>query len=274
MHNAGWIRRPWAGGGGGRTTGAVLLAIDVGNTHVVIGLFDGARLVRSWRVSSRRDMTSDELLVLFGGLLGERVGEIGSAVVGSVVPPLTSSLLEALTALTGTRPLEVAPGVRTGLKIRMDNPQEVGADRILNAVAACERYEGPTIIVDFGTATTLDVVTADAEYLGGIITPGPRLGAEALSLRAARLPRVDLSVPQRVLGRNSIDAIRSGLLHGHAAMVDGLARRIEDEVGVVRTIVVTGGLADVIAPLMTRVDANDADLTLEGLRLVHERNRI
>ena len=251
----------------------MLLAIDVGNTHVVIGLFDREHLVHSWRVSSRREMTADELLVLFAGLLGGNVHRIDDAVVGSVVPPLTASLLEALAKLTGARPLEVAPGVKTGLKIRMDNPQEVGADRILNAVAANARYEGPTIVVDFGTATTLDVVTADAEYLGGIITPGPRLGAEALSLRAARLPRVDLSVPPRVLGRNSIDAIRSGLLHGHAAMIDGLVKRIEAEVGDVRTIVVTGGLAEVIAPLMTRVDANAPDLTLEGLRLVHARNR-
>ncbi|RMF75222.1 MAG: type III pantothenate kinase [Acidobacteria bacterium] len=251
----------------------MLLAIDVGNTHVVIGLFDGERLLRSWRISSRREMTADELLVLFAGLLGEHVDGIDDAVVGSVVPPLTASLVEALHALTGSSPLEVAPGVRTGLRIRADNPQEVGADRILNAVAAHARHSGPVIIVDFGTATTLDVVTPDAEYLGGIITPGPRLGAEALSLRAARLPRVDLSVPARVVGRNSVDAIRSGLLHGHAAMVDGLVRRIEAEVGPARTVVVTGGLADVIAPLMERVDANEPDLTLEGLRLVHARNR-
>lgn len=253
----------------------MLLAVDIGNTQIVVGVFDGAHLAASWRLSSRREATSDEIIVLLGGLLGEQKTRVSGAVVGSVVPPLTSAMLGALRHLAGGRvePLDVAPGVRTGLKIRMDNPQEVGADRILNAVAAHERHTCPAVVVDFGTATTLDVVTADAEYLGGIITPGPGLGAEALSVRAARLPRVDLSVPPRVIGRNSIDAIRSGLLYGHAAMVDGLVARIEAEVGNSLAVIATGGLAPVIAPLMKRVDTIDADLTLHGLRIVYDRNR-
>lgn len=253
----------------------MLLAVDIGNTQIVVGVFDDDRLTGSWRLSSRREATADELVVLLGGLLGERRARIDDAVIGSVVPPLTGAVVDALRRIGGGRiePLEVAPGVRTGLKIRMDNPQEVGADRILNAVAAHERHACPAVIVDFGTATTLDVVTADAEYLGGVISPGPGLGADALSVRAARLPRVDLTVPARVIGRNSIDAIRSGLLYGHASMVDGLVRRIEAELSTSLRVVATGGLSSVIAPLMQRVDAIDPDLTLEGLRIVHHRNR-
>lgn len=250
----------------------MLLAVDIGNTHVVVGLFDGEELARSWRLSTRREMTSDEITVLLESLLGDYAGQVPDAVVGSVVPPLTSGYLEALQRLGCEAPLEVAPGIRTGLKIRMDNPQEVGADRILNALAASESYPCPAVIVDFGTATTLDIVTAEGEYVGGIITAGPRLGAEALALRAARLPRVDLTVPARVVGKNSVDALRSGLVIGHAAMIDGLIERIEKELGDSLSVIVTGGLARIIAPIMRRVDANDPDLTLEGLRLVHSRN--
>lgn len=251
----------------------MLLAADIGNTHIVVGLYDRDRLVRSWRLSTRREATSDEIAVLLRSLLGDAAARVQAAIVGSVVPPLTTNVIEAIRELGVERPLEVVPGVRTGLKIRMDNPQEVGADRILNAVAVHELYECPAVVVDFGTATTLDVVSCDGEYVGGIITPGPRLGAEALSVRAARLPRVDLTVPPRIIGRNSIDSIRSGVLHGHAVMIDALVRRIEDELDATVLIVVTGGLASVIAPIMQRVDVEDDDLTLHGLRIVHERNR-
>lgn len=250
----------------------MLLVVDIGNTHVVVGLFRGALLEQSWRLSSRREMTSDEFGVLLRGVLGAHVTEVSASVLASVVPPLTAQGGQALSALVGAEPLLVVPGVRTGLKILTDNPQEVGADRIVNAVAALSRYGGPAVVVDFGTATTLDVVTAEGEYMGGVIAPGPRLGADALSARAARLPRVDLSLPPSVVGRNTVNSIRSGVLYGHAAMVDGLIERIEKELNLSMQVIATGGTADILAPVMRRVDAIDADLTLEGLRLLHERN--
>lgn len=248
----------------------MLLVVDIGNTNVLVGLNDGKRWVNSWRLSSRQEMTADEVLVLLSGLLGP--DRVDGGILASVVPPLTEHVREAVRRLTGIEPLEVAPGIRTGLKIRTDNPQEVGADRIVNAVAALALHGGPAVVVDFGTATTLDVITAEGEYLGGVICPGPRLGAEALATRTARLPRVDLNLPPRVIGRNTVDSIRSGLLHGHAAMVDGLVARIERELGQPVKVLATGGLADLLAPCLHRIDANDPWLTLEGLRLLHERN--
>lgn len=251
----------------------MLLAVDIGNTNIVVGVFDEERLVHSWRLSTRREMTADELQVMFRSLIGEGLDGFRDAIVSSVVPPLTAPVIEAIQKLCGVTPLEVEPGIKTGLRIRYDNPQEVGADRILNAVAARARHAGALIVIDFGTATTLDVVTAGGDYLGGVICPGPRLSAEALSARAARLPRVDLQAPPHVVGRNTVDSIRSGLLHGHAAMIDGLVRRIEAELGSKTTVIATGGLAPVIGPLMDRLDALDPDLTLEGLRLLYARNR-
>lgn len=251
----------------------MLLAIDIGNTNIVLGLFDGERLVRSWRLSTRREMTADEVGLSLRMLTAPHDARIDDAIIGSVVPPLTRPVADAVAEWIGIEPLEVGPGVKTGLRIRTDNPQEVGADRIINSVAAHRTYPGNAIVIDFGTATTLDVVTEEGDYLGGVICPGPALGAEALSLRAARLPRVDLQVPAKVIGRNSIDSIRSGLLHGHAAMVDGLVRRIEEELGRPVQVIATGGLAAILGPLMARLDAVEPDLTLEGLRLVHARNR-
>ncbi len=251
----------------------LLLVVDIGNTNIVVGSYQGELLRRSWRISSRRDSSSDELSVLLRGLLADDATRVRDGIVASVVPPLTEPVMAAIEEIVGVEPLQVAPGMKTGLRVLTDNPQEVGADRIVNAVAAHARYPGPSIIVDFGTGTTLDIVTKSGDYLGGIIAPGPRLGADALSARAARLPRVDLSVPQRVVGKNSVDSIRSGILHGHAAMVDGLIRKVEEELGEAMRVVLTGGMAEVIGPLMERVDATDPDLTLEGLRLLYERNR-
>jgi len=251
----------------------MLLAVDIGNTNIVFGVFDGERLVHSWRLSTRREMTADEVVVLLRAMVGELLEKVDGAVVASVVPPLTAPVLAATRELAGVEPLEIGPGVRTGLRIRTDNPQEVGADRVINAAAAHQLHPGTMIVVDFGTATTLDVVTADGDYLGGVICPGPKLGAEALSARAARLPRVDLQTPPRVIGRNSVEAIRSGLVHGHAAMVDGLVKRIEAELGTPAKVIATGGLATVVGPLMERLDAIEPDLTMVGLRLVYLRNR-
>ncbi|MDQ7006259.1 MAG: type III pantothenate kinase [Acidobacteriota bacterium] len=250
----------------------MLLVVDIGNTQIVAGVFDGKTLRGSWRLSSRREMTADEFAVLLRGALGEAAAGIESAVMASVVPPLTGEGRRALARLVGKEPLLVEPGIRTGLKIRTDSPQEVGADRIVNAVAALESYGGPAVVVDFGTATTLDVMTASGEYLGGVITVGARVGVDALSVRAARLPRVDLALPPRVIGRNTMDSIRSGALYGHAAMVDGLVERIEEELGETVTVVVTGGTAGIIGPLMKRIDFTNPHLTLEGLRILHARN--
>jgi len=250
----------------------VLLAVDIGNTNIAIGCYEGERLTHSWRLSSRRDLTTDEATLTLRGLIGAAAVPVRSGIVASVVPPLTGVILEALRRLGVPDPLEVAPGIRTGIRIRFDNPQEVGADRIVNAVAAQARYGGPAVIVDFGTATTLDVLTAEGEYIGGVICPGPLLGAESLAARTARLPRVDLALPMRVIGRNTVDSIRSGLLFGHAAMIEGLVRRIEEELETKVKVVATGGLAHALRSVLPRLDAFDPNLTLEGLRLLWERN--
>ncbi|UCF67753.1 MAG: type III pantothenate kinase [Acidobacteriota bacterium] len=260
----------------------MLLAVDIGNTQIVVGLFDGERLARSWRLASRQDLTSDEFRVLLGGLLGASSTNVHDSVVGSVVPALTAELARALEELIGQPSLIIAPGVRTGVKICTDNPHEVGADRIVNAAAAVHTLAAvrgpgeaarPIVVVDFGTATTLDVVTAEGEYLGGIITAGPSISAEALATRAARLARVELTQPPRVIGRNTVDSIRSGLIYGHAALIEGLLGRIETELGEPVRVVVTGGLSAVIAPLLSRVDAEDPGLTLRGLSLIYHRPR-
>lgn len=250
-----------------------LLAVDIGNSNMVVGLFQGEQLVHSWRLASRRENTADEIEALLGLLLGSRRAEVSHSVLASVVPALTAPMSEAIARLTGATPLEVAPGIKTGLKIRTDNPAEVGADRIVNAVAALSLFGGPAIVVDLGTATTLDVVTAAGEYLGGLICPGPQLGADALSARAARLPRIELSVPSEVVGHNTVDAMRAGVMFGHAAMVDGLVSRIQEELGIKAKIILTGGLASTVAPLLDHYDVIAPQLTLDGLRLVWDRSR-
>ena len=251
----------------------MLIAVDVGNTQIVVGAFADESLHRSWRLSTHRSMTADEFEVLLRGMLGEFGGAAADCIVSSVVPPLTDEIAHALRELTGRVPLVVAPGVKTGMPIRTDNPQEVGADRIINAVAAHEKYGAPLVVIDFGTATTLDVVNQNGEYAGGVICPGPQLGAEALAARAARLPRVELSVPDHVIGRNTVDSLRAGLMYGHAAMVNGLVSRIERELDVPIRVVATGGLSRTFGPLLDSLDVTDENLTLEGLRLVFSRNR-
>jgi len=249
-----------------------LLAADIGNTQIQVGLFDGEVLGSTRRLPSRRDTTADELAVLVGGALADEARSVEGAVLASVVPPLTNLFVSALVSMGIENPLVVAPGIKTGLKIRTDSPQEVGADRIVNAVAASDRHSPPLVVVDFGTATTFDVVSDAGEYLGGAITPGPMIGAEALSMRAARLPRVEISAPEYVIGKNTVDSIRSGLLHGHAAMAEGMIARIEGEMQARLNVVATGGLAEQIVPLMKGIHTVDMELTLHGLRLIHERN--
>jgi type III pantothenate kinase len=254
----------------------MLLAIDVGNTGTVLGVFQGTKLHRHWRMATQRERTADELALLFGGFL-EHEGlsfskEITGVAIASVVPDQTQALRDMVHQYFHFEPVVVEPGVKTGLPILTDNPREVGADRIVNALAAFTAYGGPCIVVDFGTATTYDAVSERGEYLGGVIAPGVRISATALFASAARLPRVELATPKHVIGRNTVDAIQSGLLYGTAAEVDGTVERIQKELGGSATVVATGGLAGVVVPLCASVDHEDPWLTLEGLRLVYDKN--
>lgn len=254
----------------------MLLTVDVGNTETVVGLFEGERLESHWRISSRASMTPDELRLAAGGLLaedGRSWSDIGEAVLASVVPRLTSAWEEVISAACACEALVVGPGLKTGLPIRYDNPHEVGADRIVNGVAAVAAYGAPVVVVDFGTATTIDVVSPDGAYLGGAIAPGVETSAEALFAKAARLSKVDLEAPDRVIGTNTRASVQSGLMLGEAAMIDGLVRRVFTELGTAAPVVATGGLAPVMAPLCETVQHVDVDLTLTGLRIIRDRNR-
>lgn len=257
----------------------MLLAIDVGNTNIVLGVFDGTALVRSWRLQTVRERTLDELGLLVDGLFahdGVRHAEISGIVLGSVVPPVTGTMRAMIDRYFGLVPLIVDPVGNSGMPIRYENPAEVGADRIVNAIAAFEQFGRaqalPLIVCDFGTATTLDAVSAAGEYLGGAICPGVNISADALFQRAARLPRIDVRKPAQVVGRTTVGAMESGLFYGYVGMVEGLVRRMRDELGGRAVCVATGGLASVIAPETTLIDHVDIDLTLHGLRMVWERN--
>lgn len=253
----------------------MILAVDIGNTQTVLGVITDHGIEDRWRAATDPDLTSDEIRVKIGGLLaldGHTWSEIAGVAIASVVPTLTAAYEELAERATGTRPLVVGPGVKTGLSIAYENPREVGADRIVNAVAAIEAHGAPVIVVDFGTATTLDVIDASGAYLGGAIAPGIETGAEALFRRAARLSAVDLEPPSRVIGRNTRESVQAGLLLGEAARVDGLVHRTWAELGYECPVVATGGLAERMAPLCETLDAVDADLTLKGLALIWERN--
>ena len=254
----------------------MLLAVDIGNTETVIGLFDGDALAGDWRIATRKDTTSDELGILFRALFeqaGFDPGKVDGMIVSSVVPDLQSTLTHIGRRYFNCEPIFVGPGVKTGMPILYDNPHEVGADRIVNAIAAMERYGRPVIALDFGTATTFDVVSAQGEYLGGVIATGIGVSAEALFGRASRLHPVELRLPPQVIGRNVEQSVQSGLFLGYVAMVEGLVRRIRDELGAEAPVVATGGLASVFEKELKMLTGVDLDLTLEGLRLVWEKNR-
>ncbi len=253
----------------------MILAVDVGNTQTVLGLFRDDALGGHWRISTDASLTADEIRIKIGGLLateGLSWSDVSRMIVSSVVPNLSEAYDAVSRKSTGRAPMLVGPGLKTGMTILYDNPHEVGADRIVNGVAAFEAHGGPVIVVDFGTATTLDVIDASGAYLGGAIAPGLETSAEALFAKAARLSKVDLEDPGTVIGRNTRASVQAGLLLGEAAMVDGLVRRMWDELGVSTPVVATGGLAERMAPLCATITHVDPDLTLTGLMIVYRRN--
>ena len=260
----------------------MLLVVDVGNSHTTLGVFDGQSLRCELRLGTRRDWTRDELAISLGqalALASLTFSDLDDAVIASVVPPVLPAVRQALERYAGLEPLVVGPGVKTGMPIRYDPPQDVGADRIVTAVAAHVRHgqlEGASVgvvVVDFGTATTFDVISPVPEYCGGVIAPGVGISADALFSRAAKLPRVDVTRPAKVIGRNTVTAIQSGLVNGYLGLVEGLIRRIKDEVDWPVRVVATGGFAAQLAADCTAIDIVDDALVLEGLRLIHARNR-
>ncbi|MDH3249099.1 MAG: type III pantothenate kinase [Acidimicrobiia bacterium] len=251
----------------------MLLAVDVGNSQTAVGVFDGPRLVERWRVATSSNRTQDEYRLLFEGLLGMTDLVIDSAVVASVVPAVTRPLRTSLEALAGGSVLAVGAGIKTGMPMQLDNPREVGADRVANAVAAKERYGTPVIVVDFGTATTVDAVDASGAFRGGAISAGIAIALDALVESTSALRRVDLVVPPSVIGRNTAEAIQSGMLYGFAGLVSGLVDRFRIELGGGEIpVVATGGFAPTLAPLLTFPCQIDEHLTLVGLQSLFARN--
>ena len=262
---------------------SMLLTLDVGNTNTVLGLYRLAsdELITHWRVSTLRTQTADEYGVLFLNLFAMRkveASEVSAIIISSVVPPLESTLRQVCERYFNLKPMFVEPGIKTGMPILVDNPTEVGADRLVNSVAAYARYGGPCVVVDFGTATTFDMVSAKGEYLGGAIAPGLAISAEALFARAARLSRVDVKKPAKVVGTNTVAAVQSGLYYGYIGLVDGILERIVNETRVpdlpAPKVIATGGLAHLIVDDSRFIQTVDDMLTLDGLRLVYERNRV
>lgn len=254
----------------------MLLVIDVGNTNMVLGVYKDTELLDHWRISTDRQRTTDEYGVLIRELFylnDLRADDINAIIISSVVPPVVPTLERMCQRYFGLSPLLIGPGVKTGMDIRYDNPREVGADRIVNAVAAYEKYGGPAIIVDFGTATTFCAVDAKGVYLGGSICPGIGISTEALVQRTAKLPRIELKRTDSVICRNTIESMQAGVFYGFVGQVEGIVSRMRRELDMSARVVATGGLAVVIAPATKTIDVVEPMLTLEGLRIIYERNR-
>jgi type III pantothenate kinase len=254
----------------------MLLAIDVGNTQTHIGMFRGTDLLQHWRFATRREATGDELattLVSLLALRGHTLDDVDGAIVSSVVPQLAHEYEQVSERYFAGTLMVVGPGVRTGIPIRTENPHEVGADRLVNAVAAYDHVGGACVVVDFGTTINYDVVSENGELLGAIFTPGVEISIAALAERAARLPNVDIEPPRELIGRSTVTAIQSGIVYGFAGQVDGIVSRLREHMGDGITVIATGGLAASIAPFSDQIDETDDLLTLTGLRLIWERNR-
>jgi type III pantothenate kinase len=254
----------------------MLLAVDIGNTNVIIGVSDGSKLKATWRIATEVNRMPDEyasLLFNFFDRQGIAISNITDAILSSVVPPLVGVFEEVCRRYMKVSPLVVEAGVKTGMQICMDNPREVGADRIVNAVAAHQLYGGSVIVIDLGTATTFDVVSEEGDYLGGAIAPGIAIATEALFARTAALPRVELTHPKRAIGRNTVAAMQSGIVFGYAGLIEGIVARIQQELGGKAKVVATGGYAELLARETSLIEVVNPDLTLVGLRLIYEMNQ-
>jgi len=255
----------------------MILVLDVGNTNITLGVYKNRELIEHWRIATVRERTEDELGILIKSLMADKgilPGDVDGIAISSVVPPLMFALERMSVKYFGHKPIVVGPGIKTGLNIKYENPREVGADRIVNAVAALERYGAPLIIVDFGTATTFCVLNDKGDYLGGVVAPGIGISTEALFRSAAKLPRIEITRPPSVVGRNTVNSMQSGVLYGFTGQVDGIVQRIKREhPGLEFKVVATGGLANLIAQESFEIEIKDSNLTLDGLRIIWDMNQ-